>query len=360
MKANILGVLAVLGSFGLLANACTITTNDTDDDGDPERGGRGGSAGVGGSPANGGTSGLDGTAGETADAGMGGAASGGANGEGGAAGGAGDSGDAGMGGAAGAGAGLPHVESCDEADDNDTRAKALLLTSTATLCLAGEDTDFLELRTPNDGRAHVVSLELEQEVETRVQLAAFAAADNSELGTFSFAKGVTRAVYLTLGPGTKTYLQLSPYFGEGLVHVTASFAAEKDANEPNNERSMATELALGTDMDAQLLVPYTAADDQLPDDWYKVELPVGTATLNISNVPENLRFSVTVFNATGTQVSSATTANAGAALVNHTILAPTAGEYFIQIADYFSAELGPFITAAKPKHLTETYTLRVD
>jgi hypothetical protein len=323
-----------MGIAAIVATACVV--EDGDDDADGAAGG-----GTGGSGAEAGSAGAP-------------APSGGAGGH--AGGGAGETG-AGEGGAGGTD--TAYVETCGEDDDNDTAETAVPFTSTARLCLAEGDTDWLVIAAPDDGKAHWLKVSVEQAAGTRSQIAGIAAADDTEMGSVTLAESAERTLHLVVGSGTKTYLKVAEYFGPGILDLKLETQGENDAYEPNDSAEAAAAIALDTNISAQLWPGYVKEDAVLTSDVYSVNLAAGSAQISFSAMPTNARVRVEVTDPDGTEVKSQVAVNAGAK-PTVTFETEKPGKHTIRISDYFSGEFSSFISAGTPKHLTDVYTFRVE
>jgi hypothetical protein len=320
-----------MGIAAIVATACVV--EDGDDDTDGAAGG-----GTGGSGAEAGSAGTPSTPGGAGDH-------------------AGGSAGAGEGGTGGTDTG--YVEACGEDDDNDTADTAVPFASTARLCLAEGDTDWLVIAAPDDGKAHWLKVSVNQAAGTRAQIAGIAAADDTEMGSVTLAESAERTLHLVVGSGTKTYLKVREYFGPGILDLKLETQVENDAYEPNDTAEAAAAIALDTDISAQLWPGYVKEDAVLTSDVYSVTLAAGSAQISFSAMPTNARVRVEVTDPDGTEVKSQVADNAGA---KPSVMFETEkpGKHTIRISDYFSGEFSSFISSGTPKHLTDVYTFRVE
>lgn len=287
----------------------------------------------------------------------------GAGGEG-AAGGEGGNGAMGQAGMGGAGGTEPdsYVESSDgvETVENNDRDHTVPMPSTASIYLPAGDEDWFSVQVPDDGRAHVLEIGVAQDSTLRAQLDVLAGADFSQVGPRQlFAQGVTTSVFATVGPGSTTLLRFFIFAGTGRAALTLDVVAENDAYEPNNERVGAPAIPLNTDISAQIMVPYSSAEQTSAnaiDDWYAVDLSAGAATVNLLANPDSGRFTVGVVTSNNTVVSSFTPAMGQLGPLAATI--PSDGTYFIRFARLSGFDT--VVAGAKPAHMAEQYVFRVE
>lgn len=325
--------LFMLGTLGLIAafatTACVIEEKDDD---------KKGNVGAGGN------------AGEDGDKG----------GDGGSAGDDGAGGSGGSGGSGGGGVETPpdYVETCGEADDNDTQEKAVPFGAKATLCLEDDDIDWMKVQTPDDGKAHLLKLSYDQPEDVGFDLNLHAGKDNSKIGNFWSDGGTKGHFYVTVGPNTTTYLKFERYGEPGLVKFELSVTPENDEHEPNNERSQAAQVNLNEDIKGQFWVPYTSDTDRAADDWFKADLAVGKATVKFTHVPENQGYTVKILDKDGKDVTEVWGSNAGA-IWEEEFDVETAGTHYFHLMNYGSSDLEGIIVG-EPKSLTEQYSFRIE
>ncbi|MDF3070323.1 MAG: hypothetical protein K0R38_5924 [Polyangiaceae bacterium] len=308
----------------------------------------GGTSGTGGSAANGGDGPSGGTGGTLGVAGEGAGEPSGSAGEASAGAGPGPVGD--------------YVETSDgvEVVENDDREHALPASARSSLFFTVGDEDWLSVSAPNDGRAHVIEIGLQQEAGLRTGVQALAGADFASIGQVPTGVGVTTTVYVSVGPGTTTLLRFWPYNGISAaggkrVEVTIDLSAEQDENEPNNSRETATVIQANSPVTAQFINPFVSKSNQLIEDWYAVELTAGTATLNLTEAPLGGRFSISRENEQGVSVVIQTP-NAGVK-GPWPFSVPADGIYLIRFGAH--AGFAPFVEGLKPAYFSEPYTFEV-
>lgn len=252
-----------------------------------------------------------------------------------------------------------YSEDCGDKGKQATRETARPFGKSVQLCVEDGDEDWLKVTVPNKGGAYLLKVSYDQAAEARFTSYVRAGADNSAIDDMTPEKGTSGFFAVTVGAGTTTNFRFVPYYGSGLVNLKLEVTPENDEHEPNDSKDDAAEVNANEDIKGQLWVPYVSSSDKVADDWFKVDLTEGEAKINLTGVPENLRFTFYVTGPTGANIGSTTTPNTGA---QHewTFNATTAGPHYIRVIDYYSSDLGPFFNNKTPKSLTEQYTFRVE
>lgn len=325
-----------------------------------------GSGGSAGAPAVGGTSGSAANGGVGGD-GTSGSTGGGTGGTSGVAGDSGSAGESsGSAGEAAGGAGPgplgDYIETSDgvEAVENNDREHAIPASPRSSLFFTVGDEDWFSVLAPDDGRAHVIEIGLQQQAGLRTSVQALAGADFASIGQVPTDVGVTTSVYVSVGPGTTTLLRFWPHAGVSAaagkrVEVTIDMSAEQDENEPNNSRAAATVIQANSPVTAQFMNPFVSNSNQLIEDWYAVELTAGTATLNLTAAPLGGRFTISRENEQGVSVAIQTP-NAGVKGA-WPFPVPADGKYLIRFGAH--AGFAPFVEGLKPAYFSEGYTFEV-
>jgi hypothetical protein len=306
--------------------------------------GEGGAGGAQGGAPNtaGGTAGL-GALGGRSDAGMGSQMGGSASAEGGRP-------------ATGGARATSYVETPDGANDvpND-RESAWEMPTSVDLWLTRSDEDWFFVDAPDDGKAHIIRIDVVQDAGTGAEVAAYSGQDNSPLGTsLGLEPGTKRSVYLSVGSGTRTLIDfLGGVLNYGAMSFSWSMSTELDEYEPNNDRDSAASIPLNTNVTAQQVVAHIDIDHHSPDDWYAVELEAGPATVNVLSVPDDVGLTVYRMD------SSEQNLRLGILPVGvHQPIAttiPSRGRYRFQ----FTSGV-PAIAQGTPPHLSEPYVFRIE
>jgi hypothetical protein len=339
-------------------------------DGDPTAGGggTGGSAGEGSGPTpEGGHAGLPlGTsAGGASDPMESGGASGAEN--------PAVGGEAGTGASTeGGGPSLPLVEFEETHDgvekvNNDDRDHAIPITQSARFYVAvngeGSDDDWFAYHAPDDGRAHILTLLLEQETPVSAFLEMFMAEDNTQIGgEHIIPTGTTRSVYVTVGPGTTTHFRFDSYVvsgSRGYVTLTLTDQVEQDDYEPNNTRQTAKSITLGQAVTGQWLDPQQSSTVDLAQDWFAIDLAEGTATFTFASLPSEGRVTVDYVPPGTVNPITLWSPPTGALESAGELTNLTAGTYYFNIRQYNeSAVLGASYNV-KPAYYDEQYSFTI-
>jgi hypothetical protein len=255
----------------------------------------------------------------------------------------------------------PYVEACGAAEptNNDARESALDLSAGATLCMSDEnDDDWFYLDAPDDGKGHVIQLDITQEPAARIGMTLFAKQDGSEMGMAYLEQGVSGSVYASVGPGTRTLIDFAPFWArDALATVKASLLTESDAYEPNNDRDAAATIQPGTEISAQLIVPYASLAQNSAVDWYKVELTAGSHVFHLTAVPEDLNVRASLSDSGRVDLATQHAPNRGA-IFDFSFDVKTAGIYFF-VVDSFG-DLPILVNGTKPRFLGEPYKFQID
>ncbi|HVU01611.1 MAG TPA: hypothetical protein VHE30_07665, partial [Polyangiaceae bacterium] len=258
--------------------------------------------------------------GTSANAGGGGASSGGTTGSGGA------SGASGMGGTVGAGGAKPAADPCEpgdggfarEAAPNDDRQHATHIAiedATAACIQNGADLDWFEFSAPptsvQGGFLVVRVSDVAPNASLRVGLST--AADSTEVVSASSASGggdVT--LWIAVSPGVTARAEVAPAYGSdgnsGPYSITAKFLDAVEAGEPNDTRSQATDIAVGSAASGRFFAGHRTSDNPPPadwTDWYRVTLPAGTAVATVGDVAPDTGATVLVTDSTGAPLEAA-------------------------------------------------------
>ncbi|HEX3596076.1 MAG TPA: PPC domain-containing protein [Polyangiaceae bacterium] len=371
MKTTLIGHLGISFIALVIAGGCKVTTTTDEDDGGPQHG-------------TGASSGDDGSAGDSeASGGSGGAsASGGASGAGGAhAGGttgtgaeSGDSGldsgspggsstDAGPGSGTDAGPGDPCGS--DETKPNDDREHPTPYTLGTDFhgCLQnGTDVDFYSFTaptTPAQGGYFIISA-TEVGSDGSVMLTSQAVADNGEISSPYGGLGASVFAWYNAKAGASFRVKVSyfsapdkptPYTLKVVYHGV------NDVNEPNDTRATATPMTAGTPIHGYEFAGFENSSAPITsswEDWFKVTLPAGSATITLSDLASDVNGYVTLYDANGVSLSSAYEGDQGASVVvTQTV---TAGTYYVKI-NPFDLPYSQGNTSTVPAYLSQPYTL---
>jgi hypothetical protein len=240
--------------------------------------------------------------------------------------------------------------------DNGDRSHTVPLPSKASVYLPANDEDWFSVHAPDDGRAHVIELLIAQEAGLRVAVTALAGADFAQIGSGILAAGVTNSVYVSVGPGTTTLIQILPFTGAGRrADLTFNLTAENDDYEPNDTPEQAATIATNTTVSAELIAPFASGTDVPVADWYRVELTQGTATLSLLGAPAVGRFNIQRVSSLGVAANIVFTVDGE--IGSWPIAVPASGTYLIAFTRYTG--FAPFTVGAKPAHLSQPYSFQI-
>jgi hypothetical protein len=249
----------------------------------------------------------------------------------------------------------------EETLDNDSRETALEtpVPSRATIYVNDiADQDWFKITPPNNGLSHIVWYEIEQEVGASTVVYATLAADNSAIDSLSYANGVTSAGYVTVGPGATLlliFVRRNGTITSALAHLRFQMMAENDAHEPNNTKETATVIQRDSVTSGIVSMPWVSATNRPVQDWFAVDLDVGSTTVGFTAVPSTGRILVSRVAPNGATTSIGSNAS-GATGDFPAFTVTQAGTY------YFVFEPSSGITnmsVTLPPYLSQPYSFRV-
>jgi hypothetical protein len=252
-----------------------------------------------------------------------------------------------------------YADDCSDGvtDPSDSREQATSLAQHQAICVQADDQDWFYVDTPDDGKAHLVDVDIRPELGGGIRLTAIAA-DGSEIGSTYTDNGAELQVHVSVGPATRTWFEFSRVFAGGKADVSVTYSDETDAFEPNNTRATASNVDPGKVITAMMLNPYRGTIDNAPEDWYAVNLEVGEHTFALSQVPEDVKLLLNFVSSSGVDLASASAPNAGATF-SSTLDVTTAGRYFFSFAPA-SGTGGAFFSGKRPDRFSTPYSFRID
>ena len=251
-----------------------------------------------------------------------------------------------------------YIEECGEADDNNSKEKAIAVTPNVRLCLSDDDVDWLKVTTPDDGKAHLIEIAYDQGSGFAFGVHAYADADNSFIAEYYTDPGTKKSLYLTVGPNTTTYLKFDRIGEAATVDLKFTVTAENDDYEPNNERSAAAQVNLNEDIKGQLWLGYVdeESEDTVAEDWFKVDLEEGTAKVKFTQVPEDQNYVVKIYDSNGAEIQQLY-GNGDGATWEDEFEVETAGTHYFRLST--TAPYGPLFYEGKGKGLSEQYVFQI-
>jgi hypothetical protein len=314
----------------------------------------GGAAGTGGGS---GTSGAGGTAGSAGTTGRGGSGTSGAGGS------AGSAGTTGSG-----GGGQTIVLPCNgvEPTVNDTHAQAtpLAINDTVQGCVeAAADHDFYQLTVPADAAGGILKIAITEVGAFRADATLYSSSDFAELKS---STGGTDAqsvfFYVATTPGASYQVEMAAWSPASSLPasrytVRATYTALPDPYEPNDTRFDAKKITVGTPAEGYLFAGYASAQVASFDDYYKVTLAAGSATVNLDIVPANVEAQLWLYDPNGVQLKTASTSTPGGGLT--VTNAVTAGDHYVRVGLWTGVNTQVGNTTAVPDNFTRPYRFTV-
>ncbi len=139
--------------------------------------------------------------------------------------------------------------------------------------------------------------------------------------------------------------------------LEVKYTGVNDVNEPNDTRAMAKEITNGTPVQGYLFAGFensTSVPAAAWQDWFKVTLPAGMATISLMDLASDINGDVTLFDSLGSQISDKYSPTAGASVVlNQTV---TAGDYYVRLQP-FTAPNPRGTGSTVPEYTRQPYTL---
>jgi hypothetical protein len=199
----------------------------------------------------------------------------------------------------------------------------------------------------------------------RIVNALYTAADDTELvfqdapnpgaGASLYVAGATGTQFLVLIDG------VSQNSGSGAYTLTATYRDNPEAGEPNNLRSQATPITVGTPVQGKFFAGYVTG--ALPtavdwEDWFSVPLAAGAYTIKLTNVAADIYPNLAFYDPSGVQIGNTFSSTLGADVtLNQTIT--TAGTYYVVTLPYSTLPTLFGVGTTLPMWGTQSYTLSV-
>ncbi len=356
------GLSACLGALSAVVPACTINTATSGDAGTDVQS-------TGGSASTGGASGSSTEVGGSASTGGSTNSGGASDASGGATGAAGGSSTAG-GSASTAGGAASTSESCSAADpgNNDRdHATSYTLGTLFTGCLqTSSDLDYYEFTTPaSPADGGVISIGITNVGTTgNIDSTVYVTADNGELLS-NYATGAGASVFYWFNAAAATKYQLVVQHFTSANAATSynlkiAFAPVNDNFEPNDQKTQAKPITVGTPVQAFMYAGYTVSTGFATnawEDWYKVSLVTGTAKFALTDLASDVNGEINLYDSLGASVSSNYSTTSGASVIlNQSNVA--AGDYYVKVSPFTTPHTNGDGSSA-PQYTTQPYTLTV-
>ena len=257
---------------------------------------------------------------------------------------------------------------CGFGEPNGTRETATVLAldgGTKSGCVGGETDplDFYEFTAPNDPAGGIVKIDLTNVAAVAgPEMEIFAASDNGSIASkYETDEGKSLSMWVGVSPGAKYRFNLKPFASQRNMSydLTLQYSKINDAFEPNNAKEDAKSITVGTPIQANAGAVSAGSTISAADaeDWYKVTVAAGLATVKMSNVPSDYTCELSVFNAAGVEIDGKYSTTPGAnCQVDLTAL--TAGEIKIRQRQ-FAGRPDQGGAGAVPPTFANPYTLEV-
>jgi hypothetical protein len=261
---------------------------------------------------------------------------------------------------------------CSFGEPNDTRETATPVDvnrSYTRLCLSNVDgttdpSDFYVMTAPTDAAGGYVTFTISNVGTTgTVEALATAVADGAQMVDVTGSNdGATVTGWFTVSPGAQYRLELRRYPGAGetfAYDLQLAYTTVSDAYEPNNTRADAKAIALNTPVQASGVAfsangALATADG---DDWYRLTLAAGAATVKLTNAPADYTCDIQLFDSTNSAVANEVSATGPGANCEIDAMNVAAGVYTLDVRSYLTIDRAG--SGAPPPSITADYTLAV-
>ncbi|HSO33076.1 MAG TPA: hypothetical protein VLT33_11170 [Labilithrix sp.] len=267
----------------------------------------------------------------------------------------------------------PAPSGCDFGEPNDTRetAKSITLGTTySNLCVSNPDhadeLDFFELTAPaSDLAGGYVEVKLSNVQNAGLgEIIVTSSLDNGVIfDSYTTDPGANVSGWLTVAPGAKYRIQVNRFGGAGArfsYDLSTKYTATTDTYEPNNKKEDAKSIALNTVIDASAAASSAKAELAVGDDqdWFKVTLAAGTATIKMTNNGSDFLCDVELIDATGTGVDERYQTSPGAdCIIDAKEL--VGGSYFVKVHSFAGLPIRGAGDKPVASFVTQNYKLEV-
>ncbi len=260
---------------------------------------------------------------------------------------------------------------CGMGEPNDTREQstAIDLDKSYAGCVSATDgtdlLDFYELTAPMDAAGGYVEVTISGVgPQGLAELIVTSSADNDVLfDAYTTDNGGSVKGWLTVAPGAKYRVRVSRFAGAGTrfaYSLDTKYTKINDTFEPNNSKADAKPISLNMPIQASAAAvsANTALAGADAEDWFKVTLAAGNATVKLSNSPSDHLCDVELIDNSGQSVGeNYTTSNGANCQIDATAL--TGGTYYVNAHTFAGVPLRAAANAAPPAQITAQYTLVV-
>jgi hypothetical protein len=228
------------------------------------------------------------------------------------------------------------------------------------------DIDFYEFTTPASPAAGgVITVNLiEVGPNGNIDSTAFSASDNSEIqGNGSSTDGGSAYYWFNAAPATKYRVSVQRYFPGTMANpytFKVNYTPVNDTFEPNDLRTQAAPLTVGTPAQAFMFAGYASSTgfaSNAWEDWYKVTLAAGMVKITLAILATDLNGNLVLYDALGTEITSMGSSTNGSSVVL-TRTGITAGDYYVKVTPYFVPG-GKGNGTVQPQYVSQPYTLTI-
>jgi len=228
------------------------------------------------------------------------------------------------------------------------------------------DIDFYEFTTPASPAAGgVITVNLiDVGPDGDVDSTAFAATDNSEIqGNCNASSGGSAYYWFAAAPATKYRVSVQRFYSATVANpytFKATYTPVTDTFEPNDLRTQAAPLTVGTPAQAFMYSGFTSSTgfaSNAWEDWYKVTLATGMVKITLAILATDIAGNMVLYDSLGTQITSMGSATNGSTVVlNRTGI--TAGDYFLMVEPFYVPTAKGNGTVL-PQYVSQPYTLTI-
>jgi len=261
--------------------------------------------------------------------------------------------------------------SCGFGEPNDAREQAtpIDVNKSYSGCVSSDDgtdaLDFYELTAPMDAAGGYVEVSVSGVgAQGLSELIATSSTDNDVLfDAYTTDEGASVKGWFTVAPGAKYRLSVGRFGGAGArfsYSVTAKYTKITDTFESNNTKADAKPISLNTPIQASPAA--VSANTKLADtddqDWYKVTLGAGNATVKLSDSPADHLCDVELIDDNGNRVGENYTTDKGANC-QVDAMGLVGGTYYVNAHSFAGPPVRSGGNSAPPTNVTGQYTLVV-
>lgn len=254
------------------------------------------------------------------------------------------------------------VETEDQTvDASNDRSAPTPLTQHARIVVPEGDEDWFAVTVPDSGRGWLLRLTAAQEPMSSLSVSVRTSIDFDEIGGDALGAGETASVHVTVGSGTTTLFGFTrwPVSSVARADLTVEMIEEDDPHEPNDTLLDAAPIAPNTDVHAFISILYVSDADRTTDDWFRVELGAGEATVQVDSIPTDTRMHVHVFDGDGRQLPARVTTEAQQVRATLELGEVEAGTYYVRFAGYVETGMRAYALGRAPGYMTDPYRFRV-